>query len=73
MRYRDDQAVQSVYSQSEGLQFMLTFGISLGLIIGVVLLWLGRHGRVLWLQVWSVGLIVVSIACLAADLLGYMR
>jgi len=71
MRYPEGQAPQTIYAQSEGLQFMLTFSVCLGLIIGVVLLWLGRHGRVLWLQVWSIGLIVVSVAYLAAEMLGY--
>ena len=42
------------------------------LFIGLALFWLGRHGRVLWLQVWSVGLIAVSIAYLAADVLGFV-
>jgi hypothetical protein len=73
MRYPEGQTPQTIYSQSEGLQFMLTFSVSLGLVIGVVLLWLGRHGRVLWLQAWSIGLIAVSIAYLAADLLGYVN
>ena len=73
MRYREDQAAEIVYSQSEGLHFMLTFSVSLGLVIGVALLWLGRHGRVLWLQAWSMGLIAVSITYLAADLFGYVK
>lgn len=71
MRYPEGQAPQTIYAQSEGLQFMLTFSVCLGLIIGVVLLWLGRHGRVLWLQAWSIGLIVVSVVYLAAEMLGY--
>ena len=73
MRYREDGAAEIIYSQSEGLRFMLTFSVSLGLLIGVALFWLGRHGRVLWLQVWSIGLIAVSITYLAADLLGYVK
>ncbi len=73
MRYREDQAGEIVYAQSEGLHSMLTFSVSLGLLIGIALLWLGRHGRVLWLQVWSIGLIAVSITYLAADLLGYVK
>jgi len=72
MRYPEGQAPQTIYAQSEGLQFMLTFSVCLGLIIGVMLLWLGRHGRVLWLQAWSIGLIVVSVAYLAAEVLGYV-
>jgi hypothetical protein len=72
MRYPEGQTPHTIYSQSEGLQFMLTFSVSLGLVIGVVLLWLGRHGRVLWLQAWSIGLIAVSVAYLAAELFGYV-
>ena len=48
----------------------LNFTVALGLIIGVVLLWLGRRGRVLWLQVWSAGLVVFSIAYLGAAVMG---
>ena len=73
MRYREDQTPEIIYSQSEGLHFMLTFSVSLGLLIGVALLWLGRHGRVLWLQAWSVGLIAVSTTYLVADMLGYVQ
>ncbi len=59
-----------IYSQSDGLHFMLNFTVALALIIGVALLWLGRRGRVLWLQVWSVGLVVFSVAYLGAAMLG---
>lgn len=68
MRYPSDETPSLVglpiYSQSDGLHFMLNFTVVLALLIGVVLLWLGRKGRVLWLQVWSAGLVVVSIAYL---------
>ena len=70
MRYEASEGVpvdqMPVYSQSEGLHFMLNFTVALALIIGVVLLWLGRRVRVLWLQVCSVGLVVFSIAYLGA-------
>ena len=59
-----------IYSQSDGLHFMLNFTVALALVIGVVLLLLGRRGRVLWLQVWSVGLVVFSVAYLGAAALG---
>ena len=59
-----------VYSQSDGLHFMLNFTVALALAIGVILWWLGRTGRVLWLQVWSVGLVVFSVAYLGAAVLG---
>ena len=59
-----------IYSQSDGLHFMLNFTVALALIIGCVLLWLGRRGRVMWLQVWSAGLVVFSVAYLGAAMLG---
>ena len=46
-----------IYSQSSAWHFMLNFTVALALIIGFALLWLGRRGRVLWLQVW-VGLVL---------------
>jgi hypothetical protein len=59
-----------IYSQSDGLHFMLNFTVALALIIGIALWWLGRAGRVLWLQVWSIGLVVFSVAYLIAAALG---
>lgn len=59
-----------IYSQSDGLHFMLNFTVALALVIGIGLWWLGRTGRVLWLQVWSVGLVVFSVAYLTAAALG---
>ena len=61
-----------VYSQSDGLHFMLNFTVALALAIGMILWWLGRKGRVMWLQVWSVGLVVFSVAYLGAAAMGYI-
>jgi hypothetical protein len=77
MRYEATEGTPSaemqVYSQSEGLHFMLNFTVSLALLIGLALWWLSRKGRVLWLQVWSIGLVVFSVAYLAAAALGYIQ
>lgn len=74
MRYEATAGVpveqMQVYSESEGLHFMLNFTVALGLLIGLGLWWLGRKGRVLWLQVWSIGLVVFSVAYLGAAALG---
>ena len=72
MRYESDDSVltQPVYAQTEGLHFMLNFTVTLALVIGGVLLWLGVKGRVLWLEVWSLGLILASVAYLGAAVLG---
>ena len=37
------------------------FTVVLGLLIGILLTWLGYKGRQIWLTVWSAGLIVASI------------
>lgn len=70
MRYAEGDAVvatgMQIYSQSSGLHFMLNFTVALALLIGGVLWWLGRRGRVMWLQVWSIGLVGCSIAYLTA-------
>ncbi len=76
MRYEATEGIASaelpVYSQSSGLHFMLNFTVALALLIGLALWWLSRRGRVLWLQVWSIGLVGFSIAYLAAAALGYI-
>ena len=73
MRYEASEAATGglqIYSETAGLHFMLNFTVALALLIGVLLWWLGRQGRVLWLQVWSVGLVVFSIAYLGAAVAG---
>lgn len=74
MRYEATEGVpvseMPIYSQSDALHFMLNFTVALALVIGIALWWLGRAGRVLWLQVWSIGLVVFSVAYLIAAALG---
>ena len=74
MRYEATEGVpleqMQIYSESDGLHFMLNFTVALSLLIGLGLWWLGRKGRVLWLQVWSIGLVVFSVAYLGAAALG---
>jgi len=72
MRYSEQTQASSLpplYAEAGTLQDMLLFTVVLALFIGVILLWLGRHGRVMWLTVWSAGLIVSSILYIGADLL----
>ena len=40
---------------------MLLFSVVMGLVIGIALIWLARHGRQMWLFYWSVGLVISSI------------
>jgi hypothetical protein len=72
VRYEED-ALGPVYSQTDGLHFMLNFTVSLALVIGVILLWLAVRGRVMWLKVWSVGLVLASVAYLGAAAFGLTR
>jgi hypothetical protein len=74
MRYETGEEVpldqMVVYSESDGLHFMLNFTVALALLIGIALWWLARRGKVLWLQVWSIGLVLFSIAYLVAAAMG---
>ena len=74
MRYEAGETVaveqMTIYSESDGLHFMLNFTVALALLIGIALWWLSRRGRVLWLQVWSIGLVIFSIAYLGAAAVG---
>lgn len=74
MRYETGETVpleqMTIYSDSDGLHFMLNFTVALALLIGIALWWLSRRGRILWLQVWSIGLVLFSIAYLGAAVLG---
>ena len=74
MRYEAGETVaveqMTIYSESDGLHFMLNFTVALALLIGIALWWLSRRGRVLWLQVWSIGLVFFSVAYLVAAAAG---
>jgi hypothetical protein len=74
MRYEASEGIppsgMPVYSESDGLHFMLNFTVALALLIGIALWWLARQGRVLWLQVWSIGLVLFSVAYLGGAAAG---
>jgi hypothetical protein len=72
MRYREGVPVEQLYSESEGLLNMRMFTVVIGLLVGVLLVGLGIHGRQIWLIFWGGGLVVVSVAYIAAALLGFV-
>ena len=47
---------------------MLLFTAALSIVIGFILVYLGRKGRQLWMVTWSIGLIICSVL-MAASLL----
>ena len=44
---------------------MLLLTVVIALVVGVVLIWLARFGRQMWLMAWSVGLVLSSLAYIA--------
>lgn len=52
-------------SGAQATDDMLLLTMIFSLVIGVVLIWLARRGRQMWLMVWSVGLVIASIAYMA--------
>lgn len=60
MRYRSTEDAASAALNST--DHTLLFTAVLSFFIGIVLVWAGRKGRQMYLEVWSWGLIVASIA-----------
>lgn len=52
---------------------MLGATVLLALVIGVVLLLVGRRGKQLWIVVWSIGLIICSVLYLLWHYLRYIK
>lgn len=70
MRYREDTAPNPDLPYGETMHSMLTLSMVLAIIIGILLYAAGRHGKIMWLQVWSVGLVICSVLYLLCDLAG---
>jgi hypothetical protein len=51
---------------------MLTLAAVLGLMMGMVFVYWGWHGRQMWLLLWGSGLVVASIIYIVAVLLGFI-
>jgi hypothetical protein len=70
MRYADTPLAEPLYLTSSNLQNTLLFTVVLAFFIGMVLLYLGVRGRVLWLKVWSIGLMLASLCYVGAYFAG---
>lgn len=64
MRYREGQEVDPDNPYPPSTQMMLDMSYWMSIPIGLLLLWLGIRGRVLYLKVWSVGLMALGIGIL---------
>ncbi len=51
---------------------MLLFTVFLSVIIGSVLIYLGKKGKQLWMVVWSIGLIGMSLFMAGSIVFGYL-
>jgi len=73
MRYLDDGSSPNPdIPYGESMHNMLTLSMVLSIVVGVCLFYAGKRGNIIWLKVWSLGLILLSIAYLVADKLGYI-
>ncbi len=59
MRYREEGL--PVAENLATTDDMYLFTVVLGLVIGVILTWMGLVGRQVWLTVWSIGLMGASV------------
>jgi len=71
MRYQiDSETGLPIAETSPG---MLGATVFLALLIGIALLIIGKHGKQLWIVVWSVGLIICSVLYLIWHYLKYIK
>ena len=69
MRYREGQEVPgNLYPESTLMMMELAYWMSIP--IGLALLWLAIKGRIMWLKVWSVGLMALGIGILLDQYFG---
>lgn len=71
MRYREGEMPDSTAPFGETMHDMLSLTMVLAVAAGIALLLLGLRGRILWLKVWSLGLIGCSLLYLILDALGF--
>ena len=69
MRYPENAPPDPDLPYSESMHQMLTLSMWMSIIIGIMLFVAGRHGKVLWLKTWSIGLIICSVIYLTGDAL----
>ena len=60
MRYKEDDIPPELFTANSSNE-MLLFTAIMGLVIGVVMFYLGRTGKQLWIWTWGIGLIICSI------------
>lgn len=59
MRYRDNLPPEQLAVNASN--DMLVFTAFLGVIIGIIISWLGKKGGALWMLYWGIGLVFASL------------
>jgi len=72
MRYLDGAPPNPDIPYGESMHNMLTLTMVMSIVIGICLYIAGRHGNIMWMKAWSLGLIVLSVLYLIGDLLGLL-
>ena len=70
MRHREGQEEDPNSPYPQSTQMMMEMAYWMAIPIGLVLLWMGIKGRVLWLKVWSTGLMALGVGILVTEYLG---
>ena len=70
MRYREGQEVDPDNPYTETTHQMLELAYWMSIPIGLLLLWMAIKGRIMWLKVWSVGLMLLGCGILIHEYFG---
>ena len=72
MRYPENAPPNPDIPYGESMHDMLSLSMWLSIVIGVVLYVAGRHGNIMWMKVWSIGLLLCSVIYLVGDALNFI-
>lgn len=61
MRYKEGEAPPLPLAQNASDDMLILTAV-LGFFIGIILFFLGRYGKQMWMWVWGLGLVFVSLA-----------
>ena len=67
MRYPEGAKPDPNTPYGNSMHDMLSLSMILAIVIGIVLFFAARRGNILWMKVWSLSLILLSVAYLIAD------
>ncbi len=67
MRYRIGQEVDPNNPYTENTQMIMEVSYWMSIPLGMALLWLALKGLVMWLKVWSIGLMAMGIGMLSTE------